>query len=96
MVPVVKNPPANAGDVRVAGLIPELRRSLGVGNGNPLQDSCLENSMDRGTWWATVHGAAKIRMQLSTHPIYTESTHGSVAPTCKKKSNLKNGEGGSA
>ena len=45
---VVKNLPANTGDV---GLIPGSGRSLGVGNGNPLQYSCLENSMDRGTWW---------------------------------------------
>ena len=52
---VVKNVPANARD---AGLIPGLERSLGEGNGNPLQHSCLENSMDRGAWWATVHGVA--------------------------------------
>ena len=45
---VVKNLPANAGD---EGSIPGSGRSLGVGNGNPLQYSCLENSMDRGTWW---------------------------------------------
>ena len=46
----VKNLLANSGDV---GLIPESERSLGEGNGNPLQYSCLENSMDRGAWWAT-------------------------------------------
>ena len=46
---VVKNPPANAGDTREVGLIPGLGRSPGVGNGNPLQYSCLESSMDRGT-----------------------------------------------
>ena len=44
---VVKNPPANAGDIRDAGLIPRLERSPGEGNGNPLQYSCLENPMDR-------------------------------------------------
>ena len=55
----VKNPPANAGDLRDAGSIPRLGRSPGGGNSNPLQYSCLENPMDRGTWWATVHGAAK-------------------------------------
>ena len=54
--PVVKNPPANAGDV---GLTPGLGRSPGVGNGNPLQYSCLGNPMDRGAWWATVHGVTK-------------------------------------
>ena len=53
---LVKNLPANTGD---AGLIPESRRYPGEGNGNPLQYSCLENSMDRGAWWATVHGVAK-------------------------------------
>ena len=53
---VVKNPPANAGDM---GSIPKLGRSPGEGNGNPLQYSYLENSMDRGAWKATVHGVAK-------------------------------------
>ena len=52
---VVKNLPANAGDTKVAGYIPGLGRSPGEGNGNPLQYSCLENSMDRGAWWAPVH-----------------------------------------
>ena len=47
---VVKNPPANAGDVRAVGSVPGLERSLGGGHGNPLQYSCLENPMDRGTW----------------------------------------------
>ena len=55
MVLVVKNPLANAGDVRDAGLIPELGRSPGGEHGNPLQYSCLENPMDRGAWKATVH-----------------------------------------
>ena len=53
---MVKNPPASAGD---AGLIPESGKSPGDGNGNPLQYSCLENPVDRGTWWATVHGLIK-------------------------------------
>ena len=52
---VVKNPPANAGDTRDTGLIPESGRSPGGGNGNPLQYSCLENPMDRGAWQDTVH-----------------------------------------
>jgi len=56
---VVKNPPANAGDVRDMGSIPRLGRSPGGGHGNPLQYSCLENLMDRGAWWATVHRLAK-------------------------------------
>ena len=49
---VVKNPSANSGDTRDVGLIPGLGRSPGGGNGNPLQYSCLKNSMDRGAWWA--------------------------------------------
>ena len=56
---VVKNPLANAGDVRGVGLIPGLCRSPGEGDGNPLQDSCLGNPMDRGAWWSTVHGVVK-------------------------------------
>ena len=59
MVLVVKNPPANAGDKRDAGLIPELGRLPGKGKGNPLQYSYLENPMERGAWWATVHGVTK-------------------------------------
>ena len=51
---VVKNPPANVGDSRGVGSIPELGRSPGVGNGNPLWNSCLGNPMDRGAWRATV------------------------------------------
>ena len=53
---MVKNQPANEGDARNAGSIPESGRSHGVGNGNLIQYSCLENFMDRGTWQATVHG----------------------------------------
>ena len=49
---MVKNPPANAGDIKDDGLIPGLGKSPGEGHGNPLQYSCLENPMDRGAWWA--------------------------------------------
>ena len=63
--PVVKNAPANAGDERDAGLIPEWGRSPGVENGNPLQYSCLKHSLDRGAWQVTVHGVANNRTQLS-------------------------------
>ena len=62
---VVKIPPANAGDIEGLGLIPGWGRSPGEGNGNPLQYSCLENSMDGETWWATVHGVAKSPMWVS-------------------------------
>ena len=56
---VVKNPPGNTGDARDVGLIPGLRRSPGEGNGNPLQYSFLDNSMDRGARRAIVHGVTK-------------------------------------
>ena len=59
VVLVVKNLPSNAGDIGDAGSIPGLGRYPGVGNGNPLQYPCLENPMDRGSWWATVHAVAK-------------------------------------
>ena len=65
MVLVVKNPPTNAGDAKDAGLIPGSGIYPGVGNGNPFQYSCLENLMDRGAWWVTVHGAAKSQTRLS-------------------------------
>ena len=55
----VQNLPTNAGDTRDVGLAP------GVGNGTPLQYSCLENSMGRGAWWVPVHGVAKSRTRLS-------------------------------
>ena len=55
----VKNPSANKGDAVDMGLIPGLGRSPGGGNGNPLQYSCLENPMDRGVGWATVHGVTE-------------------------------------
>ena len=56
---MVKNTPSNAGDLRDVGSIPRLERSLGEGNGNTHQYSCLENPMDRGAWWATVPGVKK-------------------------------------
>ena len=62
---VVKNTPADTGDAGNTGLIPESGRSPGVGNGNPLQYSCLDNSMERGTWWAVVQGVTKNWIGLS-------------------------------
>ena len=59
VVLVVKNPPANTGDIRDTGSIPGLGRSPGGGHGNPLQYSCLENPMNREAWWATVHRVAQ-------------------------------------
>ena len=56
---MVKNPPANAGDISDTGSVPGLGGLPGGGHGNPLQYSCLEHSMDRGAWRATVHGVAE-------------------------------------
>ena len=76
---VIKNPPAKAED---AGLIPGSRRSPGEGNGNPLQYSCLGNPMDRGAWWAIVHGVTRLRHDLATqqqqkqHPYCGEEVMG--------------------
>ena len=61
---VVKNLPANVGDVRDLSFIPGSGRSAGGRNGNPFKCSCLENSTDRGAWWATTHEVAKIWTQL--------------------------------
>ena len=61
---VVKNWLANAGDKRVAGSIPGLGRSPGGGHGNPRQYSCLENPMDRESWWAMVHRVSKSQTRL--------------------------------
>ena len=70
---MVKNPPANARSMRDSGLIPVSGSSLGGARGNPLQYSCLENHMDRGAWWATVHGGCK-------ESDITEHTHREQSP----------------
>ena len=62
---VVKNLPATTGDIGDTGLVPGLGRSPGVGNGNALYYSCLENPMDRGAWRATLHGATNNQTRLS-------------------------------
>ena len=79
MALVIKNLPANAGDIRDKGLIPGLGRSLGGGNGNRLQYSCLGNPMDRGVWRATVHRVNIsccywFRVQWFSHCIMTNAT----------------------
>ena len=74
MVLVVKNPPANGGDIRDVGSIPGLQRAPGEGHGNLLQYSCLENSMDRGAWRAIVHRVTQSQTQLkrlSRHAIFS-------------------------
>ena len=65
VVQVVKNTSARVGNARDVGSIPGSGRCPGGRHGSPLQDSCLEYPMDRGAWWATVHGVAKSRTQLS-------------------------------
>ena len=72
---VLADPPANARDIRDPGLIPELGRPPGGGNGNPLHYSCLENPMDRGTWRTTVHRLAKSQTQLSNRARAHTHTH---------------------
>ena len=66
---MVKNPPVNAGDT---DLIHGSGRSLGEGNGNPLQYSCLGNLMDKGAWWATVHGITHIHTHTHTNMTATK------------------------
>ena len=66
---MVKNLPANAGGARDTGSISGLGRSPGEGNGNPLQYSCLENSVNRGAWHAIAHGVTKSRTQVSTYTL---------------------------
>ena len=86
MALVIKNLPVNAGDIRDTGLIHGLGKSPGVGSGNPLQYSCLENPMDRGAWKPAVHGVAEGQTQLSDftftfhfHALEKEmATHSSV------------------
>ena len=74
---MVKNPPANTGDIRTTGSIPGLERSPAEGNGNPLQYSCLENPMDKRAWWSIVFRVARSQTRLKqqhTHsPIWRPS-----------------------
>ena len=70
VAPVVKDPSANPGDVRDRSSSPGLGRSLGEGNSNPLQYSCLENPMDTGAWQAIVHGVAHGRIRLKQLSMY--------------------------
>ena len=93
---VIKNLPANAGD---AGSIPGSGRSSGEGNGNPLQYSCLENSMDRGVWRATIHGVTEsdtterlsIRTYIHPHFTFEEATPEGLhhCPTSQSKTRLE-------
>ena len=75
MALVIKNPSANAGDLRDLGLIPGSERSLGGGHGNSLQYSSLENPMNRGAWRAIVYGVAKSRIQQSDKHFWVPKYH---------------------
>ena len=75
MVLVVKHLPASAGNIRDMGSITGLGRSSGGGHDNPLQYSCLENSMDRGAWRATVHGSQRVGHDLVTNTHTHTNTH---------------------
>ena len=70
---MVKSPPANAGDIRDMGSIPGSGRPLGEGHSNPLQYSCLKNPLDRGPWWAIVHGVTKNWSPLKRLSMHTHS-----------------------
>ena len=70
---MIKNLSANAGGARNVGWIPGLGRSPGIGTGNPLWYSCLENPMNREAWWATAHGITKNKTQLRMHALFIPS-----------------------
>ena len=73
--------PTNAGDIRTVGSASGWRRSPGGGRGNPLQYSCLENPMDRGAWWATVHGVVGSRTRLSNFTYLLTYTYAILVAT---------------
>ena len=72
---VIKNPPDNEGDIRDAGSIPQSERSPGGGHGNPFQYSLLENYMERGVWWPTIHGVAKSQTRLKHLSMHTHTRY---------------------
>ena len=75
---MVKNPPANAGDIRDMGLIPGSGKSARGRHSNPLQYPCLENPMDRGTWQATVHTVTKSLTQRKQFSMHTCMIHAEI------------------
>ena len=81
---VVKNPPANRGHAGETGSIPGLGRSPGIGNGNSLQYSCLENPMNRGVWWTTAHKVRKSQTRLSNwvHYFFTVPYYHLISVLC--------------
>ena len=83
VVPVVRSLPAKVGDIRDVGLIPGSGRSLGEGNGYPIQYSCLGNPMDRGAWGATVHRVAKSQTWLKILSVHTRALNIVPGATCR-------------
>ena len=81
---MVKNLPANVGDIRDTGSRPGSGRSPAGGNGNLLQYSCLEKFMDRGAWWAKVHIIAKSWTRLKRFNTHTHRKHSFYARSCSK------------
>ena len=79
---VLKNLPADAGNIRDMGPIPGLGRSPGGGHGNLLQYSCLENPMDRGAWWATAQRVARTQTQLKRLSMQVHTLRDNVATKC--------------
>ena len=69
----IKNPPTSAGDMRDTGSVPGWGRSPGGGNGTPRQHSCLENPVDRGAWWATVHGWGHEELDTTKRLAHTQT-----------------------
>ena len=88
---MVKNLPANAGDKRDVGLIPGSGKSPGGGQGNPLQCPCLESPMDRGTWWAKVHGVAKSQTQKKRFSPHTHRRIGLGTDTSEMVNRVTSG-----
>ena len=87
-----KESACNAGDVRDVGLIPGSGKSPGGESGNPFQFSCLKNPMDRGAWWATVHGTVKSRTWLSTSELNLANILNYYSSTIKKTTQLEMGK----
>ena len=88
---MVKSLPASPGDMKQAGVVPGSGRSPGGGHGNPLQYVCLENPMDRGGWWATVHRVAKSQTWLKRHGMQVKSWWKSIGGRGNSKCRLLRG-----
>ena len=89
MALVVENLPANAGDIRDPGSVPGLGRSPEGGHGNPLHYCYLENPMDRGTWWATVHRVAKSWTRLKLLSMHASEQAGLASRGCSERPALR-------